>query len=262
MRIMQRILRHESGFTIVEIICALVIFFTGCLFLFKMFHLAIWSSGSISDDTMACIIARKKMEALRAWTYEKVGGVDNFSGGDWAALNGSTETDPDYPKFRITTYNELKQLNTPSSSIQPQRALLSSARAIKVEVAWTTGCKDKKFDLVTILGEPRRELAAVNIYPNTPVELDPLADQTFTAEGVDESGNVINDLVYRWYPRPESATGTLQSQVGPSIVFSNYIKIKGDPTAQRGTCRVSSGTQSGGVEMYGYSDQITLYTPE
>lgn len=260
MSVSKRRFSPSSGMTIVEVVCAMVIFFVGCLFLFKMFHLAIWSSGTLSDDAMATIIAKKKMESIRAWCSQPSGSSDNFSSSGWSSLNGTVETDPEYPRFTIRAYNTPQPLACPASVVQPNRMLTASARAVKVEVAWKVGNSEKKFNLVTIVGEPRRELFRVAVLPGGDITLGPLESQTFTAEAYDKAGNQINDLVYKWYPRPETATGTLSGNIGPSVDFSNYLMRKGNEVAQEGDCKITSGTKSGGIEMYGYSGLITLYT--
>jgi len=195
------------GFTLLEILVALSLLFTGCLFIFKMFHMAIYSSGNISDEAIAIVLAKKRMEEIRAWAHRRSTGIlFNFNTGDWDALRNKVETDPLHPDFRIRISNELKPLRSPSSTTVPNITLAASTRIVKVEVSWDSAAGHKSVELVTLIAEPYRKLKELV------VTSAPQADGTvlYTCKGYDDDHNIIEDC-FHWHVNPYTGNGTVSA---------------------------------------------------
>lgn len=249
-----------GGFTLVEIMTAMTVLFIGCFFVFRMFHLALYSSGSIGDETLAAIIAKKRIEEIRGWAYNQPGEKSNYINGDWKKFITSF-CDPQFSKFAVDTDIAIKPLFSPSSGISPSKSLSSSARCIKVTVSWNSATGKKNVTLLTIMGEPRREAANIKVLPDSEVNVNAFAETNFTAVGYDSENKEIPDLAFRWGVQPITGTGSISySGLGSSAVFKNSLGMApdGGETATGGLCKVYAISRVYGKDMEKYSNELSL----
>jgi len=248
----------------VEIIVAMSIMFMGALFVFKMFHLALYMSGSVGDEAIASILAQRKMEQIRGWAWQKtgMGGAFNFFAGDWNVFHDKVETDPTYPKFTILSKVASHQIEMPFTGFPGNSSiLLKSSKVVKVQVSWKVASMEKNVSLVTLVGEPRADSARVVVAPGGSIVLGPHERMTFTARCEDSDGNEIPNVPFHWHVNPMTGNGVVTwSKRNPSTAtFTNHVqRLDGTIVVTEGNCRVSAVARVAGEEVPGYSVVMRL----
>jgi type II secretory pathway component PulJ len=240
MSLMRRI---RVGFTIAESLVALSILFIGCLFVFRMFHLAVSTSGTLGDEALAAIIAQNRMEEIRGWAIEKESAGINFVKGDWTQFDGITVADTDDPRFRTTSHVASYPLYSPAKTIPSSKILNSSARIVKVTTEWDSKAGRKSFTLTGLIGEPLRKIKKVE-YTVTEKSLGPDESSVIEAAPLDEDLAKIDDLTLHWYIEPLTANGTVSSSGFGlrAVVYNYYISYSGRIFHTEGTCNVFAST--------------------
>jgi len=83
---------------------------------------------------------------------------------------------------------------------------------------------------------------------------------SFASQGIDDQGQRIEDLTFRWYPAPITANGTMvYSGFGTTSSFCNYIKRGTATITSTGFCKVMVKARCGGLSSTDYSVQMELY---
>jgi type II secretory pathway pseudopilin PulG len=216
--------KRSHGLTLVEIIVSITVLFIGFYFTFRMLSEGVRYSGGAGKEAYAALLARNKMEEMRAWAYRQTGGRYNFNDDVWTPYDGKKESAGE--DFELRTLTVWKELYSPCTSLTEtlDRKMSKSFRSAKVEVWYTRGLAHQKgFTLVTLIGEPRRlpETLTVTVVPST-LNKDKSAE--CNVEAVDGNGNPINDLTYKWYVLPATGNGTIKYLGnGEKADFYNYV---------------------------------------
>ncbi len=249
------------GLTLVEIVTSMTVLFIGIFFTFNMFHQAIYYSASVGDEVIASLIAHRKMEEIRGWACELHSGRYNFNAGNWEIWNNVVAPDTVYPKFQICINSKLHPLNSPSTTLAPNRALKYSTRIVKVEILWTSGAVRKNLKVISLIGEPLRQIASLDYNVTGSTRLAPYEFNDLEVQGFDAGGEEIEDLTFHWNIAPITANGTVSySGTGRNSRFTNSVtKFDGTTTTTVGTCNVYAITNTMSSALDSVSMQ--LYKP-
>ena len=103
-------MRREEGFTIVEIIVAILVLTVGLMAVAGTSALVTRMIGRGQRSAAAAIFAAQRLEILRgtACTVRPAGADTLYRGGAWAAINSWTFTDAGKSTWRITVTSTYK----------------------------------------------------------------------------------------------------------------------------------------------------------
>jgi len=260
----------RPGFSLIEILVAMTVLLLASLIIFQMLQVVFAASVHIDYQSLAGIRAEQKLEEIRKWAYEEVGGISNYyrfwtTGSGAAPFDGLTEDSAGEPPFTIHTTTSPQLLYTPTSDCAVKQELRKAARKIKVTVSWTEGGRSRSLSMVSYVAEPTRPLANLTIDPSSDMYLKVGDTADFTVSGYDDTSSSYDDLVFLWYVNPETATGTIVKTGEKTAQFTarsaHPSYESGSIIYDPGTCRVTVRARGGGREIWGYSGRITISPP-
>ncbi|MEW6277204.1 MAG: hypothetical protein AB1758_01175 [Candidatus Eremiobacterota bacterium] len=226
--------------------------------LINLFHTGLRHFTRVEQQTVAVMLAERKMEEVRAWA--RGNGGRNFD--DWTAYTDVSQPSPEYSGFRVAVRSAPATLKSSVPGFEDpypagdQRVMPSSARKVEVTTWWDGDRKSVR--LVSLVADPLREWHPARPIEVTPVSPppDPLprdAEVEFRARGYDAAGRAIPDLFFAWYVRPVSGNGTLtQSRDGSTARFRNVVVLPYRPPIYTGqSVMIQARAVYGGVERVG-----------
>ena len=216
--------KHSSGFTLIEVLIAMTVVLVVCLVIFNLFHASLRYSSKINEESMAALIAEKKIEEIRIWAYrfDKDLKIYNFQT-DWTTYSPYVGLDPDDQKFRVSVkvkkggpyydrQNDESSLYYPCTAseinLDYQRKMTNSMARVQVTVSWDNN--RKQFTTITCIAEPTRRLARVDV-TNLSGSSDVPSDGTriYKARGFDQYNNELKDITFKWSVIPSTGNGEI-----------------------------------------------------
>lgn len=264
----------RRGLTLVETIIASFLLVGGFLVTVALFHSTLRYSTQIERVTVATALAERRLNEMRLWART----LSNFRS-SWAAYDGVTTTDPQSPDLRILS--EVSQpsggppnprLASPCASLDglqalaQQKPLTASCRRVRVTVSWPPYTSGNQVRLVALIEEPRLNWKAAGPIVVTLSGTGPLGHNgttTATAQGYDQSGAAIPDLVYHYYVQPDnppSMASISQNRMGTSATLTHAITLFNGSTVYGPTGRVIVTVRAvyRGQERWGSSAPVSL----
>jgi hypothetical protein len=264
---------RRRGLTVVETIIASFLLVGGLLITVALFHTSLRYTAQAEQVVVATTLAQRTLNEMRSWARTPA----NYRSA-WSPYHNITVADPQHPTFLIRT--EVSQsggqphplLASPCTSLDglypatQQRQLANSARRVRVTVTWPPYSAGSTYRLVSLVEEPRLTWRAtnpivVNVSNSGPLNRN--GTSTITAQGYDNSGQPIPDLVYSFYVEPgdpASMADISQTRQGRSATLTHILTLlSGSPTyGPAGQVIVTARAVYKGEERWGSSAPIGL----
>ena len=235
-----------AGLTLVETIIGIFILTFAFMIIVQCFHMGMTQQVRTEKRLLAAQLARKKLAELRAWARQpQVGSIYNYDSAYalWAAQVGSS--DAAYPGFNTTCsvvnqtlYSPCTSMEAPYVALGTARSMTDSMKKVKLTVG-DPGDPGFLFSLVTLVGDPTRNLAATNAVRMTmitpvPAFLAPSGPSLgapavgsfidMRGEALYPDGRVVPDIFFDWYVVPLGGSGTVfPSRDGHTCRFVNGV---------------------------------------
>lgn len=264
-------MRRPPAFTLVETVISLFILVVAFGLVATLFHTAMRYSSRVEKQTVAVTVARRKMVEIRRWAREVSGGIYNFDT-DWSAWNGVTAADAEQPDMEVTTHVVEQELYSPSSGLEApypeerRRTLGTSAKKLRIQVAWNPTSPSNRLTLVTLIPDPGRAFRTSNplVVQTEGALASPLprdATATFTVQGFSTDDKPLADLFFKWYVEPMTGNGTITDEArdGSRVTFANKVRLpNGAWTWTGGRCRLRVRAVYRGDERWADSPVMEL----
>lgn len=252
----------ERGHSLVELVIALAILASCFFMIVPMMHYALQYARKVEKGSLAALIARSRLNALRAQAQQS---------GQYQRLSSQpAQNDADHPEFSVRVGVTEAALYSPSAGLEAaypgqMRSLTKSSKQVQVDVAWTAMGAPGSLTLVSLISEPARRFhrtQPLRVFGTIPAELRRDATIDFTVKAYDEENREIEDLFYSWTVSAISGTGTIsqQSRDGRQATFKNVSKRRNQvtPYYTGGKCKVEVHATLGGEARWALSEEILL----
>lgn len=262
--------RNSYGLTLVETIVSIFLLAGAILMSGALMQSSFQYQKMSKQRVEAMSLAQKTLDQVRAWAWTRKGGRYNYLG-DWSPYRGSVRTELGY-QIRVDSKPKSVRLASPCSSLEAQygdrgRYLDSSVVPVRVTVEWGDS---NSVSLFSYVGEPPRIAETVEVRQiNGSDPISPKGFGKFSASALDKNGDVIEDMMFRWYLEPKGANpgmGSLippwGSQVTPSVaegprdgrtarVKNSFRKQDGSWTVVGGNLEVQALARAHGRDTVG-----------
>lgn len=184
-----------------------------------LYHWVLSSSKRADQAATAARLATNRLADLRAWAAQPNGASDNFHG-SWTSQASPVEMEPGY---QVSVDLLAAQIYAPSTQLETAfprpREMSNACKRVRVRVRWGT----QTFDLYSQLTAPPVVGGNVTVSLSSAATLAPGGTLPMSAQGLDTSGEPIDDLVYQWNVLPITGTGsiTLLDRNGREAEFHN-----------------------------------------
>ena len=211
----------RRGVSLGEAIVAIFLIVSAVMVTVTLFHSGLRYARMAETRATAGIYGRKVMQQIRSWARNPA----NYDDPNWAPYNGVELTDPDFPGFlaRVDCQPAGRDLLSPSSELETMHGALAhrldkAVVPVRVTVVW--GQPEQRLPLVSLVGEPERELAAgpnvlVQRVSGPPDPVPELGEIGFTAQLLDSGGNPIPNVAFSWSLLPVTGNATLLVNAAP-----------------------------------------------
>ncbi len=123
--------RHaQGGFTLLEVLMAILVFTFGVLSLFRLQAASVQNNSISSQMTQATTLAQDRMERLMALSYSSVLDTNGDGAAGLSNTTGADQTDTTHAPF--TVYWNVADYCTTSTDCAP----LENTRKIRIIVTW------------------------------------------------------------------------------------------------------------------------------
>ena len=232
---------RAPGVSLAEGIIAIYLLIAGILVVFVLLNQGLRQGTRLAQDCLAVTVAERQLAALRDWARSPRGTGFNFD-----ALAGypglaSWHPDEDQPQLWVRVQASRFPLASPGGPVA-LRSLPNSAWRVTVSVNQTPSAAGA-LTLASLIGDPPRRLGSV-VFSSGPVP--PLAQggssSPIVAQGLDDSGNPILDLMFQWQMTPGTGFATLTPAADrrTSILSHRVLKRFGGTTYAPGTVEVQA----------------------
>lgn len=257
----------KRGYSLIEAILASFLLVFTFFLVSRLFNTGLQYSRKVEQRISAVQLAEKRMSEIRAWAK----GTDNWSGPP------SSETDPDYPEYKVAVQLVDTPLYSPSTRLE--EAYPADNRRIMPTItrkAVVTVTKDDipAFTLAAMVtkGDPGWPADAdIRLAPNSPATLTgPDQELELTATAFDENGKEVKDLFFHWEVEPDFSFGNpttaeirLKTRDGRRAIVRNRIRRRaGTWVPTNGNCQVVAFARYKGRFRRGYDRvKITMVAP-
>jgi prepilin-type N-terminal cleavage/methylation domain-containing protein len=256
-------MRYGRGFTILEVMMAMVILTIVFLVTFTLLHTAIRHMNTESKDVTGLIVAERWSEEIHKWAWQKSDGVHYNFNSTWSTYSGLVTADSENADYTVSIKVRDHTIYGPSTSTvelipeADKRKFTGSCRMVKITVSWDPTDVEKRVSIHTIIREPPRKIKLIEVTAPSGIPVPIYKDQTvtFNAAGKDMNDETINDLCFKWYVIPMTGTGTVSfAGNGKSAVFTNkHMKPDGNWYGSGGACKVWVRAVQSGIEKSAYA---------
>lgn len=164
----------------------------------------------------AVTLAQKTLDQVRAWAWTRKSGRYNYLG-NWSPYQATVTTEQGY-EIRVDSKPGSVRLASPCTTLESLygargRFLDSSVVPVRVTVEWGDS---NSISLFSYIGEPPRSAETVKVRQ---IEGgDPIPSNNFgkfSATALDDKGDTIEDMMFRWYLEPKGANPGMGSLIPP-----------------------------------------------
>lgn len=226
------------GLSLIEVIAASYLMLS-CLVVFGSLLLTSTRYGHLHQgSSQALDIAERHLEEVRRQARSAESGRYGFD----TLASQTARPDDHAPAYQVshriedwTTYspcNSMEQVQDPST----RRLLSSSLKRVEISVTWSGG----EYELVSLIGDPRRELQAsdaveVSSIGPLPTSLRPDETVDFQARLLDRYGHPVPDAFFVWNPSPLAVpVEVLPAREGRRCTLRNRMKLGPEPASYPG----------------------------
>ena len=232
------------GLTLVETLLATTILLVAFLTVCELIAVSLHHQAAAEQHMQAYLVAENRLQEIRAQASEPLA---MFPDPTW------NKTSTEGP-FQVVTEAVATPRTTPcaaleDSDVQTQsdvedgeihRRIRKSLQQIRVTVRWGS----EKISLVTLLGEPERKVAEVQVSETTG------KTKTFEARAVDSGGQTIEDVMFDWWAEPSGATCVPVNLMTTADGHQASIPTT-NVTTPTGQCRIVACCRYAGQESTG-----------
>ncbi|MEW6282179.1 MAG: hypothetical protein AB1758_26470 [Candidatus Eremiobacterota bacterium] len=248
----------RRALSLVETILASFLLIAGFALMTSLFHAAMRYSVRIDSLQLAVLLAEKRMEEIRAWSWQVHSAGTAFS--NWSAVPANP-TDPDFPGYTLAVATTPHTLYSPCSefeSLYPgdQRAFDETARLVTVTVRWG----GRQHALTSLVAAPSENLDRVEVTPGNNQSVARDGVLPLSAVGRTPSGQAIPDLKFVWYI-DQAGVGSLvdpRRRDGTATTFQHRVVLDGVVGYGTGTCQIKALARMGPRTVVGASGTLTL----
>lgn len=251
------------GLSLAELVVSFFLLSAGIIVVAQLFHTSLRRNANAGQTARAAMVAQAKLAEIRQWAAARSGGAYNFD--NWGPYTNQTTTDPDEPIFTVNVRSAdapIGSLSTTLESTQTEKVTLTrSLRKVEITVTWSGG---QSYKLVTLVGDPTRQLAANPVQVQAAGLANPLAAGAtvdYQARLLDVNNQPVPDLGFQWSVEPGTGDGTLEwiHRDHRSSRFINRYTLKDGTQIQvPGTCWVRASTYYGGTLSTDVGPQMVL----
>lgn len=256
----------NRGVSLLETVIALFILLGVLTFTLELYSRSLQSQAKVEKNERAAFFADNVLSQLRHWARDSA----NFRSDPWTRFTNYTE--PEFPGFSAQVRTRWAPVLTPCTSQESprpadrQRWLRETVKTATAEIFYEG---EPLFEVTTLVNEPKRVPATtdpvvVEAVGGAPAQLDPDAEQRYTAKLVDDSGREIEDVMFSWSVQPLSGNAFI-AQSARDGSWGELVNAYPIPPAQRvytgGACQAIATVRYAGVEYRGLSPQIGLLKP-
>ncbi len=238
---LKRLVRSDSGFTVVELVVAAAILFVVSTGIMGVLAYASTSNASDAKHQMGLELANQRMEQARNMDYDKLGTTNNYPIGDHHHSRDGRRC----PRPLATrTYVVETEVDYSEDVTDPS---LGASKDIRITVSWTTPRPGSVTVESNIAGAPAvTNAGAVEILVQDSDTSDPVAGAVITikpAGGFSASKTTGSDGYARW---KRVATGSIIITGTCSNALPRHEPCRGRRHQQQGD---SLGDRSGGARQ-------------
>ena len=270
----------QKGLSIAEAVIASFILTAAMVVSAALYHSALQHSVRIDRRHLASRAAERRVEQIRSWSRDQHGtnGELAFQEG-WDAFDDTSEPDPEYPGYTVSTQVSRVPLYSPSSEFErinfsamedenipdestEERQLEDSSYLVTVTASWGPSPKERIVTR-TLITDPVRDHGWNNEDPgedaiklsyqvggawteNAPASINAGNDFYLSAVIKDAHGALVEKPAVQWYIDPKESTGSGTIETLPSsptnAKFVNEVTVKRNPSGSD-SVRVHTGGQ-------------------
>jgi Tfp pilus assembly protein PilV len=226
------------GLSLIEVVVASFLM-VSCLVVFGSLLLTSTRYGHLHQGTSQALeIAQRHLEEVRRLARSVESGRYGFDN-----LVSQAPRPDDYdPAFTVSHLVETWNSFSPCDSLEQvqdssmRRLLSSSLKRVEIVVAWSRG----RYELVSLVGDPRRDLpasGALEISPIGPLPASLRPDETvdFQARLLDRYGHPVPDAFFVWNPSPLAVpVQVLPAREGRRCTLRNRMQLGPEPASYPG----------------------------